>query len=690
VTWQKEKQFSLSLLIANIVTFGVLFLAHAVFGTVAFATAGLCLLGSWLRHRTRERFLRGVFFGVGVPALGFLHGGLLVRGPEYGIGAVTTFRTSFGYPAGGFMGFLNWNLAGFGLPLLLAIVAWALYYRRRDRAAEERNVLFTTLTVFAAISWLAPQVMFYSSETYGVEQFTEISKFFFSTHLALAFLSAFGVAYLLRSVHWAVLVPAVLLMVISPLGFIYAHSFTKGSWMGFYHAPYHPHSIEQQMAEAFKGMKKTNRDVYFDASADERRHGYLSEMLFFGGSAFSLTPSAYERTGIGYRIAENVVARRFVQNSRMARLLPGAAEDCRCTWYYVRPLEDMTAAPILVRSRFDKAVAQGYFVKRFEAGLRVLYSIEKPTADLDRDIDQYWHPLVVAQSKAMRTVNPNSGLIFYDLAAKRILAGGEVVELPGLLQDEIVQLYTATFPGDSKTDFLLGRLRDTQFKLGKKLDDVVEYTAWGWTYRDSRTGSWEPEYERWLVDWDIPLVTDVDNDGFDNHIAYDLRVKEWFVAPDKKLSGPAAERTDRPVPFAGRFLKGSTADLGLWTLTAGTVMLQSVNTGEKTSFKWGGRVGDVLVPGDYDGDGVDEIGVWQRTNQTWYWRHAPDGPVSQATFGSATGVPVPADYNHDGRIDLAYWEPRDHKIFVSYSQGRTVDLTVPVPANSIPAFVNMY
>ena len=162
----------------------------------------------------------------------------------------------------------------------------------------------------------------------------------------------------MRKVHWAVVIPAFLLVAITPLVFLYSNAFKENkSWMGFYRAPYYPQSIEQQMAEAFKRLKKTNHDVYFDASADERRHGFLNEMLYFGGSAFTLTPSAYERTGIGYRISESVVARRFVQNSRMARLLPGAAEDCQCSWFYSRPVEDMTLAPILVRSRFDKLVA---------------------------------------------------------------------------------------------------------------------------------------------------------------------------------------------------------------------------------------------------------------------------------------------------------------------------------------------
>jgi hypothetical protein len=252
------------------------------------------------------------------------------------------------------------------------------------------------------------------------------------------------------------------------------------------------------------------------------------------------------------------------------------------------------------------------------------------------------------------------------------------------------QLLIANFPGDAKPDYLFARMKDTEFRLGKSIEEVVEQSPWGWTYRDSRDERWQPEYERWLWDWDMPLVADITGDGFDSQIAYRRRMEQWLVAPNQALNGPVVPEADLPVPFAGRFLAGSRADLGLWSLATGTVTLQSIASGQRVDFKWGGRPGDVLVPGDYEGDGRDQIALWQRSNHTWYWRRAPDGPVTQAVFGTDTSVPVPADYNGDGKLDLAYWEPRAGKIFVSYSRGRTIDLSIPVPAHSIPAFVNLY
>ena len=691
VNWQKKKDLHVPLLIANVVTFAVLFLGNAVFGVVAAATAGLCLLGAWVRQRTRVTLFRGLLFAPGLAVLALLHGGMLSRGPEYGSSGFTTLRRGFGYAVGGVSGFLHWNLAGFGLPLLLAIVAWCLHRRWRDPKAVERNLLFSALTVFAVFSYLVPQVMYYSSETYGPEQFTEISKFFFCAHFGLALLSAFGAAYLLRSLPWVVLLPGFVASAIAPVTFCYAASFkATGAWLGFYHSPYYPRSIEEQMGKALGRLKHGPRDVYFDASRDERVHNYLSEMLIFAGSAFTMTPSGFERTGVGFRLAEKVVADRYVQNGRMARLLPGAAEASGCNWYYSRPLEDLALAPLIVRSRFEKLLHEGAFVEKFRAGARVLYRIEKPTAGLDRDIELYWRPRIVSQAKTDWDGDGKSDLIFYDVASKKILIGRDTIALPPWLQGEFVHLYVASFPGNPRVDFLFGRTDDTIFHLGTKIEQNVEYDGWQWTYRDSYSGVWQNEYQHWFWDSDLPYIADLDADGFDSHFAYRPHTGEWLLAPYRKLSGPSANEKDLPVPLGGRFLRGSKGDLGLWCLKTGMVMLQSVSSGQKVTFRWGGRPGDVLVPGDYDGDGYDEIAVWQQTNRTWYWRHAPEGPISQATFGTVTGVPLPADYNHDGRLDLAYWEPGEGKIYVSYNLGRSVDLTIPVPPHSIPAFVNMY
>ena len=93
---------------------------------------------------------------------------------------------------------------------------------------------------------------------------------------------------------------------------------------------------------------------------------------------------------------------------------------------------------------------------------------------------------------------------------------------------------------------------------------------------------------------------------------------------------------------------------------------------------------------DYDGDGYDEVGIWQPHTNTWWVRNMPSGPNLGYTFGTSSGIPLPADYDNDGRIDLAYWEPEENRIYVSFDFGKSIGRTISVPPHSIPVFVNMY
>jgi hypothetical protein len=217
----------------------------------------------------------------------------------------------------------------------------------------------------------------------------------------------------------------------------------------------------------------------------------------------------------------------------------------------------------------------------------------------------------------------------------------------------------------------------------------VETNDFYWTFWDSRSGQWTPRYKRWYWSEDIPLIVDLDGDGFDSHIAYRPRTGDWIVSGKESLNGPKLEPDSLSLPVVGRFLDGSACDLGVWSGRTGTWHLQSLQTGNTATFRHG-QPGDILVPGDYDGDGYDEAVAWRRNDQTWYRRHATTGATSRWKFGSLTGIPLPADYDGDGRLDLAYWEPREGKIFVSYTLGRSVDNIILLPPHALPAFVNMY
>jgi hypothetical protein len=92
---------------------------------------------------------------------------------------------------------------------------------------------------------------------------------------------------------------------------------------------------------------------------------------------------------------------------------------------------------------------------------------------------------------------------------------------------------------------------------------------------------------------------------------------------------------------------------------------------------WGTQ-GDIAVPADYDGNGIEDIAVFRPSNGVWFVRNGPT-----VHFGTAGDVPVPADYDGDGDDDIAVFRPSNGFWFVL--GGPTVQLggflDVPVPAD---------
>ncbi len=96
-----------------------------------------------------------------------------------------------------------------------------------------------------------------------------------------------------------------------------------------------------------------------------------------------------------------------------------------------------------------------------------------------------------------------------------------------------------------------------------------------------------------------------------------------------------------------------------WLRTNGT------NTVSTFLFGLSGDVntlGDTIVPGDYDGDGITDIAVVRGVGaaMNWYVRRSsnPTAEPFLASFGSfATDFPVQGDYDGDGITDVAVWRP---------------------------------
>jgi len=694
--WQTRRNFAPVLLAVNIFCFGLVFLGHAVFGAMACASAGLVLLILWLFEPSRIRFYQGILFTIGVSVIAFLHGGMLAIGDEYGPGLPIAIRDGFGFISGSLIDQVNWILASFGLLLIFTFLSlWIWWYQRHT--SQLRNVFLVFFSVFALVSFMIPQ-MLYFSHAGGVEEQTEITKFFYCTHFSIAILSVIGVDYLSKRFSWWMILPFFVMTAITPLAVSIAGTQNKeGGWAGFYRSPYDLPGVSEDYkaaGEALRSLKKSNRDQYYDFSTEEVRSGYLNELLVYGGSVFSLSPTRYEITGFGFLIAEDQVANRILLESGMARLLPGAAEASGTRWIYTVANQDLAGRPTIVRSRFAKLVSDGMLVKRFTAGRRQLFEFAADTHDLDQGIEINWEPKIIVQNHADWDGDGKTDLLFFDYLNQNIIFDEEIISLAGYFesQSEFPLIFLARFPGDERADLLMGHMSDAEYSRGETISAMVRQYPFHWRRLDSQVNRWQQSYQYgfWSLPTDVPLVADHDGDGFDSQLAYRQKSGQWFLYPNQRIDGPSLPAPKSPLPVVGRFLPGSIGDLAVWSPIDGQFKVISMNTGETAMMAWGGREGDILLPGDYDGDGYDEVGIWQPHSNTWWVRNMPSGPNLEFTFGTSTGIPLPTDYDGDGQIDLAFWEPKERKIYVSFDFGQSVGKVIQVPPHSIPAFVHMY
>jgi hypothetical protein len=123
-------------------------------------------------------------------------------------------------------------------------------------------------------------------------------------------------------------------------------------------------------------------------------------------------------------------------------------------------------------------------------------------------------------------------------------------------------------------------------------------------------------------------------------------------------------------------------ETGRWTYN--TAGFQPVN---HTVFWGSGALGDIPVPGDYDGDGVTDTAVFRQPTGTWLVNARTQGVIS-FQFGANGDKPVPADFDGDFKTDFAVFRPatRDWIIRLSATQSSIVinfglSEDKPVPAD---------
>jgi hypothetical protein len=87
-----------------------------------------------------------------------------------------------------------------------------------------------------------------------------------------------------------------------------------------------------------------------------------------------------------------------------------------------------------------------------------------------------------------------------------------------------------------------------------------------------------------------------------------------------------------------------------------------------------GLSSDIIVPGDYDGDGRTDIatlhptGTSPTSNYGIYIRTA-NGEILLYDFryGYVSDIPIPGDYNGDGKTDIAFYRQSERTFYIRFS-----------------------
>jgi uncharacterized delta-60 repeat protein len=99
-----------------------------------------------------------------------------------------------------------------------------------------------------------------------------------------------------------------------------------------------------------------------------------------------------------------------------------------------------------------------------------------------------------------------------------------------------------------------------------------------------------------------------------------------------------------------------------------------LNGADYTSVDYG-LSGDVLAPGDYNGDGMQDLGVFRPGTGEWitgrvYLNNcAPMGCVETIQFGASGDIPAPGDYDGDAKTDRAVFRPSVGDWYILLSSG---------------------
>jgi hypothetical protein len=209
-------------------------------------------------------------------------------------------------------------------------------------------------------------------------------------------------------------------------------------------------------------------------------------------------------------------------------------------------------------------------------------------------------------------------------------------------------------------------------------------------YRDfNGNGAWDgPTVDRvsdFGVTGDLPLSGDWNNDGITEIGVY--RPSNYFFYRDFNgngvWDGGAVDRvsvfgTAGDLPVSGDWNDDGTTEISIFRPSTaqyyrdynGNGAWDGPATDRVSGF---GIAGDLPVSGDWNGNGVAEIGVYRPSTSVYYRDYNGngnwDGPTTDrsSVFGINGDVPISGDWNTDGITEIGIFRPSSHIFYEDYN-----------------------
>jgi uncharacterized repeat protein (TIGR03803 family) len=243
-----------------------------------------------------------------------------------------------------------------------------------------------------------------------------------------------------------------------------------------------------------------------------------------------------------------------------------------------------------------------------------------------------------------------------------VIQWGEPGDVPVLLDRD----------GDGRTEVGVYRRRTGVWYFTDPVAGGSSVVGWG--------GKWDVPIGRGLFQkkWTVGDVEkDFDGDGRDDVMVYRPSTGDWFIRHSNQPPQRIRMGDSRDIPVPGDYSGDGLAEVVVFDLDGASFGGSVAFSG---TYRGHNAVGDVAVPGDYDGDGATDVTLYRPSTGLWLTT------TGNHTFGEPGDIPVPADYDGDGVTDIAVYRPTTGTWYVRGAAapvpfGESSSGDIPVPAD---------